>query len=56
MLKKLLSSHPDIVNQRPLDFQSDIWSLGKVFVELLSADLETTDYLAKIEPTDLPRI
>lgn len=54
MLKKLLSSHPDIVNQRPLDFKSDIWSLGKVFVELLSADLETTDYLAKIELLDLP--
>jgi len=54
MLKKLISSHPDIVNQRPLDFKSDIWSLGKVFVELLSADLETTDYLAKIEPLDLP--
>jgi len=55
MLKKLLSSHPDIVNQRPLDFKSDIWSLGKVFVELLSAEMETTDYLAKIEPLDLPR-
>jgi S1-C subfamily serine protease len=55
MLKKLLSSHPDIINQRPLDFKSDIWSLGKVFVELLSADMETTDYLAKIEELDLPR-
>jgi S1-C subfamily serine protease len=55
MLKKLISSHPDIVNQRPLDFKSDIWSLGKVFVELLSADMETTDYLAKIEPLDLPQ-
>jgi len=55
MLKKLLSSHPDIVNQRPLDFKSDIWSLGKVFVELLSAEIETTDYLAKIEPLDLPQ-
>jgi serine/threonine protein kinase len=54
MLKKLLSSHPDIVNQRPLDFRSDIWSLGKVFVELVSADLETMDYLGKIEELDLP--
>ncbi len=54
MLKKLLSYHPDIVNQRPLDFRSDIWSLGKVFVELLSADLETTDYLGKIEEIDFP--
>jgi serine/threonine protein kinase len=43
MLKKLLSSHPDILNQRPLDFKSDIWSLGKVFVEHLSAEMETTD-------------
>ncbi|MBS3918403.1 MAG: trypsin-like peptidase domain-containing protein [Deltaproteobacteria bacterium] len=54
MLKKLLSSHPDILNQRPLDFRSDIWSLGKVFVELVSADLETMDYLEKIEELDLP--
>lgn len=54
MLKKLLSSHPDILNQRPLDFRSDIWSLGKVFVELASADLESTDYLGKVEDLDLP--
>ncbi|MCU0596387.1 MAG: trypsin-like peptidase domain-containing protein [Desulfobacterota bacterium] len=53
MLKKLLSSHPDIINQRPLDFKSDIWSLGKVFVEILSAEIETTDYLAKIEQLEL---
>ena len=29
MLEKLLNCHPDIVNQRPLDFRSDIWSLAK---------------------------
>jgi S1-C subfamily serine protease len=54
MLRKLLACHPDIINQRPLDFRSDIWSLGKVFVELLAADLETTDPLAKIDELDLP--
>jgi len=54
MLKKLLNCHPDMVNQRPLDFRSDIWSLGKIFVELLSADLEITDFLAKIDELDLP--
>jgi S1-C subfamily serine protease len=54
MLKKLLNCHPDIVNQRPLDFRSDIWSLGKIFVELLSADLEITDFLAKVDELDLP--
>jgi S1-C subfamily serine protease len=55
MLKKLLSSHPDIINERPLDFRSDIWSLGKVFVELLSADMDTTEYLNKIEALQVPQ-
>jgi S1-C subfamily serine protease len=55
MLKNLMISHPDIVNQRPLDFRSDIWSLGKIFVELLTADLEAIDFLAKVdELADLP--
>ena len=54
LLKKLLDVHPDIVKHRPLDFRSDIWSLGKIFVELLSADLETTDYLAKVDQLNLP--
>ncbi len=55
MLKRLLLCHPDIINQRPLDFRSDIWSLGKVFVELLTADLESTDFLSKVEQLNLPR-
>ena len=55
MLKKLLTCHPDIINQRPLDFRSDIWSLGKIFVELLTADFETTDFLAKIDKLALPQ-
>jgi len=54
MLKKLLTCHPDIVNKRPLDFRSEIWSLGKIFVELLTADLETKDFLAKVDELDLP--
>jgi len=54
MLKQLLNVHPDMVNHRPLDFRSDIWSLGKIFVELLSADLETLDYLAKVDQLNLP--
>ena len=54
MLKRLLSGHPDIVNSRPLDFRTDIWSLGKVFVEILAADLEVDDYHEKIEEMRLP--
>jgi S1-C subfamily serine protease len=55
MLKKLLISHPDIVNGRPLDTRSDIWSLGKIFVELLTANLEVEDVSKEIEELFLPR-
>jgi len=54
MLKKLLVCHPDIVNQRPLDFRSDIWSLGKVFVELLAGDMEIDDIEGKVDDLDVP--
>jgi S1-C subfamily serine protease len=54
MLKKLLTSHPDIINQRPLDFRSGIWSLGKAFVEILAADYEIKDFHAKIDELELP--
>ena len=54
MLQNLLECHPDIVNQRPLDYRSDIWSLAKIFVELLTADLETRDFLAKVDEIELP--
>ncbi len=54
-LEKLLTCHPDIVNRLPLDSRSDIWSLGKIFVELLTVDFETTDYLSKVDELPLPR-
>ena len=55
MLQRLLTCHPDIINQRPLDFRSDIWSLGKIFVEVLTADFDTTDFLVKIDTMPLPQ-
>ena len=54
MLKKLISSHPDIKNLRPLDFRSGIWSLGKVFVEILAADYEIIDFQTKIDELQIP--
>ncbi len=54
MLKRLISLHPDILHERPLDFRSDIWSLGKIFVEILTADQEASDLPAKIEELPLP--
>jgi len=54
MLKHLLECHPDIINRSPLDHRSDIWSLGKIFVELLTADLEICDHLNKTDELPLP--
>ncbi len=54
MLKELLSCHPDIINQRPLDFRSDIWSLGKIFIQILTADFGICDFVARIDELPLP--
>ena len=54
MLKKLLSCHPDIINRRPLDIKSDIWSLGKIFVEILSSDPDVIDFSAQVDEMPLP--
>ncbi|RPI79064.1 MAG: hypothetical protein EHM45_04305 [Desulfobacteraceae bacterium] len=54
MLKHLLDCHPDIINHRPLDVRSDIWSLGKIFIELMTSDFESYNYLAKIDSLPLP--
>ena len=53
-LKKLLEQHPDIQNCRPLDFRSDIWSLGKIFAELLMGTNGAHDYPGEIEKLPLP--
>ncbi|MCP4721641.1 MAG: trypsin-like serine protease, partial [Desulfobacteraceae bacterium] len=49
MLQKLLASHPDIVNERAIDFRTGIWSLGKIFIELLTADHNLIDFSAKVD-------
>lgn len=54
MLNNLLACHPDIKSGQPLDFRSDIWSLGKIFVEILTADFNTCSYGDMVEPLPLP--
>jgi len=55
MLKNLLQTHPDIINQRPFNARSDIWSLGKIFVEILSGDLSgETDHVKTIDHLAIP--
>lgn len=49
MLQKLLDCHPDTTNERPVNFKSGIWSLGKIFVEILSQDPSITDFAAQID-------
>ncbi|MFA5904426.1 MAG: trypsin-like peptidase domain-containing protein, partial [Desulfobacula sp.] len=47
MLQKLLECHPDIVNKRAIDFRSGIWSLGKIFLEILTADPNLKEFSLK---------
>ncbi|MFH2091004.1 MAG: trypsin-like peptidase domain-containing protein [Pseudomonadota bacterium] len=49
MLQKLLDCHPDIINKRAIDFKSGIWSLGKIFVELLTADPNLKEFPSKLD-------
>lgn len=53
-LQKLLATHPDIQKKRALDQRSDIWSLGKLFVELLTKNPDRIDYQAQINELVLP--
>ncbi len=55
MLNDLLNCHPDIVNKKPLDFRSDIWSLGKIFIELLTTDLGGCPVVGQVEALKIPR-
>ena len=55
MLRQLLAQHPDIVNQRPLEARSDIWSLGRVLsVEVLAGDLDIENHEAAIDDLEIP--
>ncbi|OGR11469.1 MAG: hypothetical protein A2277_06880 [Desulfobacterales bacterium RIFOXYA12_FULL_46_15] len=47
MLERLLECHPDIVNKRAIDFRSGIWSLGKIFLEILTADPDLKEFTLK---------
>ena len=49
MLQKLLEQHPDFLEKRPLDMRSDIWSLGKIYIELLAGSDDLADLTAAIE-------
>ncbi len=55
MLNDILQCHPDIVNNKPLDFRSDIWSLGKIFIELLTTSLGGCPTTAQINNLNIPR-
>jgi S1-C subfamily serine protease len=54
MLARLIAMHPDIIHRRPLDRHSDIWSLGKAFVEILCADPGVVDFQSRLEDLPVP--
>jgi len=54
MLARLLAMHPDIIQRRPLDRHSDIWSLGKAFVEILCADPGVVNLKSRLDDLPVP--
>ncbi len=55
MLQNLLVCHPDIVKKRPLNYKSDIWSLGRIFTQVLSGDLDLCDPYPVVNSADFPQ-
>lgn len=54
-LQKLLDCHPDIVKKRPLNVSSDVWSLGRIFTQILAVDLELCDPLPVVKEKKFPQ-
>ena len=54
MLQRMMECHPDILNGRPLDVRSDIWSLGRIFLEALTGNPELCDFSGRVEEIPLP--
>ena len=55
MLQNLLDCHPDISGGRPLDYKSDIWSLGRIFSQILSADMDLCDPRPVLKEESFPQ-
>lgn len=53
-LRRLLDRHPDVLAKRPLDARSDVWSLGKLLVEILAGTEDIEDYAAALARLPLP--
>ena len=55
MLQNLLDCHPDISGGRPLDYKSDIWSLGRIYSQILSADMDLCDPRPVLKEESFPQ-
>ncbi|NNK14485.1 MAG: trypsin-like serine protease [Desulfofustis sp.] len=55
MLQHLLDCHPDISGGRPLDYKSDIWSLGRIFAQILSANMDLCDPRPALKEENFPQ-
>ncbi|MCP4339277.1 MAG: trypsin-like serine protease [Desulfobulbaceae bacterium] len=55
LLQKLLDCHPDIQKGRPLNFKSDVWSLGRIFTQILAADLDLGNPVSAAKTRAFPK-
>lgn len=55
LLQNLLDCHPDIKKGRPFNIKSDVWSLGRIFCQILMADLDICDPLPYAKSGNFPK-
>ena len=53
-LAALLAVHPDLRSGRPLDFRSDVWSMGRVFAHLLTGEDDVAGSLQALDAAGAP--
>lgn len=55
LLQNLLNCHPDIQKGRPLNFKSDVWSLGRIFTQILAADMDLGNPVSVAKTWNFPK-
>lgn len=53
-MSALISVHPDILKQIPLDTRTDVWSLGRIFLVLLTGRDELKEAVAALDELSIP--
>jgi hypothetical protein len=54
LVQQVIDRNPDIANGRALDERTDLWSLGKAYVEIMSGEMGLEDPLLRLKDLRVP--